>query len=118
MGAMDRSTPILTRLSAMLALLIAALAAGPIDSASAQRPTVAARGLLAELAAPLPGKQLATSAAAKDDKGKGGGSAPAILSSSPRLNPVAAGAVTFHGEAAPRAQGRAASYRARAPPAE
>lgn len=118
MGWMDRRLPILTRLSALIALLVAALAAGPIDSASAQRPTVGARSLLAELAAPLPAKQLAGSAAARDDEGKDGGGAPAILPSAPRPDPVAAGAAHFHGEAAPRAQGRAAPYRARAPPAE
>ena len=113
---MDRSTPLLTRLTAMFALLIAALAAGPIDSASAQRPTVAARSLLAELAAPLPGKQIAATNAAEDPKGKGGG-APALLASAPRLRAPSAEAILLQTEAAPRAERRAASYRARAPPA-
>lgn len=116
MGGMDRSTPLLTRLSAMFALLIAALAAGPIDSASAQRPTVAARSLLAELVAPLPGKQLAAADAAEDPKGKSGG-APAVLASGPRVGAPSAGAAHVQGEAAPRADRPAAGYRARAPPA-
>jgi hypothetical protein len=115
---MDRSTPFLTRLSALLALLIAALAAGPIDSAAAARPAAAARSLLADLAAPLPDRGLVESGGQTDEKRSAGGGAPPTLPGSQVPAAPSGEGVADPAPSSGRLQSSTASYRARAPPAE
>lgn len=116
MKAMDRRMPILTRLSAVLALLVAALAAGPIDTASARRTSIAERGLLAERAAPLPDQRLADSVG-QDEKRSSGNGAPPILSAWDAPAAPSVGPDEAPPESAERPQAATASYQARAPPA-
>jgi hypothetical protein len=127
MSGVDRLAPSLTksltRLSALLALLVAAFVTGPAPASapghdSARALSDAVRALaLPDVAAPRPDKQAATRAATPDDQDRPGPGDPPLPAAEYRIAAAEAGSC-FAPAAAERAPSRTcATYRARAPPA-